>query len=140
MTPNERHPDERLSAYADGELPPEEAAGVEEHLEGCSECRRDLAAIRTMGEAMNAADEGSGRSLWEGVRRRIVGPSGWLLAAAGAAVLVALAVVQWFRAGTLTPEWLATTALGVGLGLVAVSIGWEQYREWKDSPYRDVRQ
>lgn len=79
------------------------------------------------------------QSVWEGVRRRLVGPAGWILVAGGVAVLAVLAAVEWFRTGTLTPEWLATTAVGVGIALVAVNIGWEQYREWRESPYRDVR-
>ena len=53
-------------------------------------------------------------------------------------VLAALAAVEWFRTGALTPEWLAATAVGVGIGLLALNIGWEQYREWRESPYRDV--
>lgn len=139
MTRRQRHPQERLSAYADGELSPEEAETVEDHLEACTECRRELAIIRGMGEAMSETGATTGGSMWESVRRRIVGPTGWLLVVAGLAVLAALAAVEWFRSGSLTPEWLATTAVGVGLGLVAVSIGWEQYREWKHSPYRNVQ-
>lgn len=138
MTRRDRHPEERLSAYADGELPAEEAAALEEHLETCTECRRELAVIRGMGEAMNETETTAGRSVWASVRRRILGPGGWLLVAAGLAVLAALAAAEWFRSGSLTPEWLATTAVAIGLGLVAVNIGWEQYREWKHSPYRDV--
>ena len=132
------HPEEELSAYVDGELPAEEADAVEAHLETCTECRRELAAIETMGDAMNEAGAERRDSVWDGVRRRIVRPAAWLLVAAGTAVLAALAAVEWFRTGALTPEWLATTAVGVGIGLLAVSIGLEQYREWRDSPYRDV--
>lgn len=139
MMSHSRHPEEKLSAYADGELPASEADSVEAHLETCTECRRELAAIETMGDAMSTASaEGTG-SVWDRVRRRIVRPAGWLLLAAGVAVLAALAMVEWFRTGSLTPEWLATTAVGVGIALLAVNIGWEQYREWKQSPYRDVQ-
>lgn len=138
MMKQRRHPEEKLSAYADGELPPSEAESVETHLETCTECRRKLAVIETMGAAMSTADVEGGGSVWDGVRRRIVRPAAWLLVAAGLAVLAALAVVEWFRTGGLTPEWLAATAVGVGIGLLAVNIGWEQYREWRESPYRDV--
>lgn len=138
MTNRSPHPEEELSAYADGELPASEARAVEAHLETCTECRRELAVIETMGDAMNAASGTGGGSVWDGVRRRIVRPAGWLLLAAGVAVLAALAAVEWFRTGALTTGWLATTAAGVGIGLLAVSIGWEQYREWRESPYRDV--
>lgn len=139
MTMQSRHPEEELSAYADGELPAEEAESVEAHLETCTECRRELAAIETMGDAMSAEDTGEAGGVWDGVRRRIVRPAGWSLVVAGAVVLAALALVEWFRTGSLTPEWLAATAVGVGIGLLALNIGWEQYREWKQSPYRDVQ-
>ena len=138
MTTPSRHPEEELSAYADGELPAEEADAVEAHLETCTECRRELAAIETMGDAMSEASAEPGGGVWDGVRRRIVRPAGWSLVVAGAVVLAALAAVEWFRTGALTPEWLAATAVGVGIGLLALNIGWEQYREWRESPYRDV--
>jgi len=132
------HPTEKISRYADGELPPEEARAVAVHLERCSECRRELALIRTVRKAMRNAETKVEGSVWEGVRRRIVGPAGWLLATAGAVILAALAAVEWFREGSLTLEWFATTALAVGFGLLMASIGWEQYREWKTSPYKDL--
>ena len=39
------HPGDLLSAYLDGELAPEEAAGVDAHLAGCDECRAELNAL-----------------------------------------------------------------------------------------------
>lgn len=132
------HPVEKIGAYADGELPPDEARRVAAHLEACSECARELALIRTMGEAMRDANVEGRPSVWDGVHRRITRPAGWLLVVTGFVVLAALGAVEWFRAGTLTLEWLATTGIGVGVALLAVSIGYEQYREWKHSPYRDV--
>ena len=35
-----------LSQHIDGELPPDEEARVREHLDGCSSCRKLLAALR----------------------------------------------------------------------------------------------
>lgn len=37
---------ENLSAYLDGELPPGERSGVEEHLAGCAECRAGLEQLK----------------------------------------------------------------------------------------------
>jgi anti-sigma factor RsiW len=132
------HPLEALSAYADGELPPEEARRLESHLERCTECARELALIRTMGGAMRTLQPRRGRaSVWEGVHRRITRPLGWVLLVVGVALWTALALVSWFRQA-LTPEWLAATAVGVGLAMLAIGIAYEQYREWRDSPYKDV--
>lgn len=131
------HPQEALSAYADGELSPDEAREIERHLDGCTECARELSLIRSIGGAMRTIRAGSGRSTWEGVHRRITSPIGWALVVTGGAVWVALALASWLRQ-ELTLEWLAASAVGVGLAMVAVGIGYEQYREWKDSPYKDI--
>ena len=132
------HPIEAIGAYADGELPPEEARAVAAHLETCSECARELALIRAMGEAMREVRVNEKRSVWGAVQRRIARPAGWFLVVAGAVILAALGVVEWFRTGEVTLEWLAATGIGVGLALLVLSIGWEQYVEWKGSPYRDL--
>jgi 4-hydroxybenzoate polyprenyltransferase len=71
------------------------------------------------------------------VHRRITRPIGWILVTAGAALWVVLIAVAWFRQA-LTPEWVAATAVAVGLAMLAAGIGYEQYREWKDSPYKDI--
>jgi anti-sigma factor RsiW len=39
------HPGDLLSAYLDGELAPEEMAGVDAHLAGCDECRAEMNAL-----------------------------------------------------------------------------------------------
>jgi anti-sigma factor RsiW len=132
------HPREALSAYADGELPPEEARRVRAHLERCTECARELATIRTLGGAMRTMHPAPRRAgTWEAVHRRITRPVGWILLVAGVALWTVLAVVSWFRQA-LTLEWLAATAVGVGVAMLAAGIAYEQYREWKDSPYRDI--
>jgi anti-sigma factor RsiW len=132
------HPQESLSAYADGELAPPEAALMEAHLAQCTECMRDLARIRAMGGAMQAMREGRPeRSLWEGVHARLTKPVGWILMLTGFAMWLGLALLAWFR-NAFTLEWLALTALGLGLLMLAVGIGYEQYCEWKHSPYRSI--
>lgn len=138
--PGREHPGPELSAYADGELSGDAARRVRGHVEGCTECARELALIQAMGDAVKESPETEERgSVWEGVHRRLTRPAGWALLVAGILILTGLATVEWLRAGSLTLEWLATTAVVVGGGLLVVSIGYEQYREWKDSPYRDVQ-
>jgi len=133
------HPTELISAYADGELSEEEAARVRSHLEVCTECTRELALIRSMTTALhNMRDEPVDFSVWPAVHGRITRPIGWLLLVAGVVMLVVLGILEWFRDGTLSLEWIATTAVGIGLALLAVGIGYEQYNEWRTSPYRGV--
>lgn len=133
------HPLERISAYADGELDAESARAVEAHLAVCTECARELSLIRAMGGAMKASlERPPAESTWSRVHRSVTRPAGWLLVLGGVAVWTGLALVEWFRAGTPTLEWLATTAAGVGLALLGAGIAYEQYRAWKDEPYRHV--
>ena len=53
MTPNE-HP-QRLLAFLDGELSPEEAARVEAHVGACEHCARELTAHRQLHANLVAA-------------------------------------------------------------------------------------
>ena len=133
------HPLERISAYADGELDAEEARGVEAHLAACTECSRELALIRALGGAMKVSlAERQHASLWGRVHRSITRPIGWMLFVGGISAWVMLGLIEWFRAGDLGVRWLATTAVGLGLGLMVAGIGYEQYRAWKDEPYRHI--
>jgi anti-sigma factor RsiW len=135
MTP---HPREQLTAYADGELDRSAAAEVEEHLTRCTECARELAIVRSLKGAMkDMQSSGRERDLWSGVHRRLTAPAGWLLIAAGVAVWIVLAAVEWFRQ-ELTIEWLAASALLIGLALLLIAVGHEQYRQWKSERYKDV--
>jgi anti-sigma factor RsiW len=134
------HPLERISAYADGELTAEEERGVEAHLALCTECSRELALIRALSGAMKAslADRPNG-SVWGRVHRSLTRPIGWLLFAGGVTTWAVLGLVRWFQAGELGVRWLATTGIGVGLVLIGAGIGYEQYRAWRDEPYRHIQ-
>jgi anti-sigma factor RsiW len=134
------HPRERLSAYLDGELPAADAAEIERHLHDCTECTRELAIMRTFGGAMRTVTErADGRGVWDGVHRRITRPAGWLLILAGAAVWAWLVISRWLRA-ELTLEWVAVTGVAIGLALLLIGLGYEQYRDWRETRYRDVQQ
>jgi anti-sigma factor RsiW len=47
---------ERLSAWLDGELTAEERREVAAHLEGCAECRRELAALERLDAALGSLE------------------------------------------------------------------------------------
>jgi anti-sigma factor RsiW len=133
-----RHPREQLSAWLDGELPPGEAAEIERHLQGCTECSRELAIMNMLGGAMRTMTQPRRRSVWDGVHRRITRPAGWLLLLAGLAIWAGLGVIAWWRA-ELTLEWVAATGVAAGLILLLAGTGYEQYREWKETRYKDVQ-
>ncbi len=54
MTRNCPEVRERLSAWLDGELAPDEAARVDRHLESCGACRRELAQLEALENALGA--------------------------------------------------------------------------------------
>jgi anti-sigma factor RsiW len=136
------HPLERIGAYADGEVAPAEAAAIEAHLGACTECTRELALIRAMGGIMrNAVRTGAPRrSVWDAVHRRISRPVGWVLLLAGITTWLALGLAQWYRERALTAEWLAVSAVGTGLALLLAGVAYEQYRDWKETRYKDIQQ
>ena len=134
------HPRQQLSAYLDGELPVGDAADVERHLRDCTECARELAIMKDLGGAMRTmSNHYRGRSVWDGVNRRLTRPVGWLLILAGAAVWMWLLLSRWLRE-QLTLEWAAATGVAVGLVLLLISLGYEQYRDWRETRYKDVQQ
>lgn len=134
------HPRNLLGAYADAELDAARTAQVAEHLTRCTECARELALIRSLGGAMRAmANDTKPRGIWDGVHRRISRPIGWLLVIVGAALWTGLAAMEWFRSRELSAEWLGMSALWIGIGLIAIGVAYEQYREWKETRYKDVQ-
>ena len=135
-----RHPRERLGAYADGELEPAETAAVAKHLTTCTECSREVALIRSLGGAMRTMmSDTKPRGVWDTVNRRITRPVGWLLVVAGVVAWLAMAGLEWYRSRQLTIEWLGMSAFWIGIALVALGVFHEQYREWKDTRYKDVQ-
>jgi anti-sigma factor RsiW len=133
------HPHEMLGAYADGELNAAATAEVAGHLTKCTECAREVALIRSMGGAMRQlVNDAPPRGVWDGVHRRITRSLAWMLILAGAAIWAGLVVVHWYRSRELSWEWMALSAVFIGGVLLAISIGYEQYREWKETRYRDV--
>lgn len=64
----------RLSAYHDGELPPEVAETVRRHLEACTSCADELAAIRGMSALMARTEAPPVPNDWAAVEARLHPP------------------------------------------------------------------
>jgi len=92
---------ERLSAWIDDDLPPEEAQQIARHLELCSECQGLVADLRAIREAAGALNEEAQAPGWASVAARL--PQGrrsrtaWIGVAAAAALLLALGALLWIR-------------------------------------------
>ena len=111
------------SAFADGELRPEEARAFEAHLAGCAECAAVLADVRAISRVFAAAPRP--RATPE-LRRRLASipgeereralarTAGWLTAAA-AGLLVAGAAWLWAgsaESASPAPAWEIATMVG----------------------------
>lgn len=108
-----------LDGYHDGELDASERNRVEHHLEICSVCRRDLASLDAIGDAVRATVAGAhAPDLWRGIEaqlpagraqrrppRRARAPSRrrWLPAAAAAAVAASVFLMTFDVAPPLPP-------------------------------------
>ena len=75
---------DKLIAWLDHELPPHEAAGLQQHLEACEECRRCLTAYKEVGEAIQEYCD----SRIESPARRVL--PRWMPVLTAAAAVVAL--------------------------------------------------
>jgi len=83
---------ERLTGYVDGELPPDEAARVTEHLRACASCREQVEAERSLRERLRglpAAEPRAGfeRELRARLRAARPSPFRFLLPLAAALVM-----------------------------------------------------
>lgn len=98
----------QLSAYYDGELPPEECRSLEAHLAECAVCRTELAHLRTLSRLVAAAGESD---IPEGLALRVherIDSAGDMvvvrlaerLMAVAAAILLASGVWLWQAQGT----------------------------------------
>ena len=102
----------KLNEYVDGELPEDDRRLIDEHLETCLSCRREIKEIRSLVEQARRlpADIEPARALWPAVESRIAGASAtgsepwarrprswarpglWAPLAAAAMLLIAVAV------------------------------------------------
>lgn len=100
-----------LAAYLDGELPPDQAAAVEQHLAGCAGCAAEVAAQLSLKRSLRAArgQFTPSAAFRQKVRRQIAGRQrrGWLgglIPVLATAAALAIVSVLWLqssqRAGT----------------------------------------
>lgn len=133
---------EDLMGYLDDELDPQRRAAVEQHIDGCTECRREHVIFRSMKEdltTMRFKSEVVERSVWDAVNRRLTRPVGWVLLVAGLAVWFGYAAYTFIVSPVNVFEKLTISAVLIGAGLLLASVLWERYREWRTDPYRDIQ-
>ncbi|MCH7891148.1 MAG: hypothetical protein IH921_06565 [Gemmatimonadetes bacterium] len=131
---------ETLMRYLDGEVAPEERTRIEAAVAASTELQRDVEIFGAMKEDLQAMTFALSRddSVWGVVHRRLTRPIGWLLVLAGFTLWTAYGSYLYLMSAIDPWEKLATSAIGVGILLLLVSVIYERHKEWLTDPYRDV--
>lgn len=134
-------PPDVLMRYMDGELPPGEAAKVEEALARSTEVQRELAVFRMFHRDLTELrlhDPPPGRSAWDRIHGKLSRPMGWILMGVGTGVWTIH--LLWVYLSSAAPSWekMATSAVVIGVLVLFASVIHERYLEWQSDPYRDI--
>ena len=115
----------QLGAYHDGELPPAQAAEVEEHARRCSACAADLARIRALSQMLKSAQGAQlPPAVLERLHRRVdLTPAVSMRRMAEAVAAVAAVVL-------VTCSALLATASGGSRSAGSLPEGWEMAAVW----------
>lgn len=142
----DRHPGGQVTAddlmrYLDGEMPPEERAGVDAALAASTELRREFAMYRALKEDFQGLSFHPATyrmSVWDQVNARLNRPVGWMLLIGGLVVWMTYGTYVFATSAIAPWEKLATGAVAIGTLLLFASVIWERLREWENDPYKDV--
>jgi predicted anti-sigma-YlaC factor YlaD len=110
---------ELLSAWLDGELTPEDLALVTRHLDSCAGCRRELAQLEALEEALEVLPVPAPAGLPEKVRARV---SPRRRRAWQSLALVASLVVGVFLGGALAQNFYPRSQPEAGLSTEVASM------------------
>jgi hypothetical protein len=114
-----------LDDYVDGGLPPQQSSVVEEHLQRCLPCRRELSELRRLLEKARELPVSiePERDLWPGIRRQLIPPIG--------------RTSRWTRSGwrAQSAAWFLAAA---ALAILAVSLTLNTYREQTPARFADA--
>jgi anti-sigma factor RsiW len=119
MTNNCLEVQDNLSAWLDGELAPEVMVQVERHLEGCAGCRRELALLTALDQALGSLTAPVPAGLPEKVRARLNRPSrrGWRHLALAASLVLGI-----YLGGTLARDFSSQPQTTNGSGTDVASL------------------
>lgn len=118
-----------ISGYLDGELGADEARRLEEHLKGCSVCRREYELMKQLvvGTTRALQMEPPPKELWdtflEGVYNRLERKTGWLFLIAGSIALTLYGMYVFYTDpwGSALVKVLITMPC-IGLALLFISV------------------
>jgi anti-sigma factor RsiW len=119
-----------ITAWVDGELPPERQELLQQHLAGCDGCRRELAEVRALKEELGMIrfSEPTDAELaryWKSVYNRLERGLAWVLLSIGTIVLLCYGgfrLVEHFIRDPQIAWWVKGGVLAVVFGLVILAV------------------
>jgi anti-sigma factor RsiW len=130
----------------DDELNAEEKSRFEEHVRGCSDCRRELKEMGRIVELtddlrLRPPDEEFWARYWENVFHRVERGTGFVLLVAGVVAATAYAIyVAVTSPDFFTFKGISVAVILLGLVVIFLSVARERYHESKGDPYKGVKQ
>jgi anti-sigma factor RsiW len=119
MTNNCLEVQDKLSAWLDAELAPEVMLQVERHLESCTDCRRELALLTALDQALGSLTVPVPAGLPEKVQARLAQPSRrwWQHLALAASLVLGI-----YLGGTLARDFYSQPQSPSGLSTEVASL------------------
>jgi anti-sigma factor RsiW len=121
-----------ITAWVDGELPPERQETLQAHLAACEACRRELAEVRALKEELSMIrfaepTDAELARYWKNVYNRLERGVAWVLLSVGAIVLLCYGGFRLVEHLIRDPQiawWVKGGVLAVvfGLAILVVSL------------------
>ncbi len=133
---------ENLARFVDGELHGEDLRGFEQHLETCTECRREVSIFQSLKGELQAMGmkqpDIPGGSVWNDVNRKVARPIGWIFTTIGFFMYLAYAVYTFIISTGNLFEKLAIGLLVIGFVVLLATVAWERIVDYRTDPYKGV--
>jgi predicted anti-sigma-YlaC factor YlaD len=138
-----------MMGYLDNELSNEQRRQFEEHLSGCSECKKELKEFRKLKAITDEVtlvepEDRIWQDYWSGVYNRIERSVGWIVFSIAAILLTIYGGFKLIEEMIKDPNIetmlkVGLLALIAGLAILFVSVLRERFYFWKRDRYKDVR-
>jgi predicted anti-sigma-YlaC factor YlaD len=138
-----------MMGYLDGELTELEIERMDQHLEGCGECRAELDGFRKLKEItrpmkLAIPDDAYWEQYWSSVYNRLERRAGWIMLSAGAILLTSYGAYQFVVRLLLAGEIhvlirLGIAALVIGLCTLLISVIRERIYLWRSDKYKRIK-
>ena len=139
---------ELISSYHENHLTEEQKGKIEDHIQQCEECRRELEEMRKFEEVMQKMElKQPPKEMWQvyakSVYNRLERRIGWILFSIGAIIMLFFGGYKAIEGIILDPTTPLILKIGIltglaGLAILLVSIGRERIFVRKRERYKEV--